>query len=92
MNAQEQIEMMNRSIVALAKVANTAKAFAVEGKTPYSDTKEWKKISKAFEKAQYTVPGLRWNELQELTPDEIQTLVLKQKEYQTFIDSIRFIK
>ena len=78
---------INTSIKNVQAVYDNIKSFHEAGKTPSANTIEWNKLHRAFKKAQYKQGGLSWQQLDNLSGDEIIEIVKAQKEYENFVKS-----
>lgn len=73
----------------LVELEPKVKQFKADGKTPLTHSDQWNKLCRAFKKSQYTVSGLSWAELNELSTEQVAELIGKQKEYQSLVDKIK---
>jgi hypothetical protein len=88
MKAQQHITKIEQSLKELAIWKTKIDLFVSESKTPNTHINEWNKLVRAHKKAQYSASGLTWDELQTMTSEEIQTIVVKQKEYQEYLNLV----
>jgi len=78
---------INTAIKNVQTVYDNIKSFHEAGKTPNANTVEWNKLHRAFKKAQYKQAGLSWQQLDNLSGEEIIEISKARKEYQNFVKS-----